>query len=159
MKITISKILLLKLLFVQLAISQVYNDGADITIQPDAFIHIEGDFTNQGGIINNNGAIEIAGNWINSVMTNPLNPGNGVVVFLGTQQTIGGDFNTLFNELELQNDQELLLNSTIGIENEINLANGTLELNRNILHLLNDDSEALVAVSYTHLTLPTICSV
>ncbi len=144
MKITITKVLLLKLLFVQLTYSQVYNDGADITIQPDAFIHIDGNFTNQGGLISNDGAIEISGDWINTVNSNPLNPGSGVVILQGTEQTIGGEFNTLFNELILQSDQETTLEATIGIEKEVDIAGGTLELNRNVLHILNADSEALV---------------
>jgi hypothetical protein len=123
--------------------AQLYNDGAEITIQTDAFVHVQGDFINQGGIIFNDGLIELGGNWFNTVMTNPLNPGSGEVDMVGTDQTIGGDFNTLFNFLSLRDAQNLSLDATAGVENEFNLNNGTLTLNRNTLHLLSPLSTAL----------------
>lgn len=123
--------------------AQLYNDGAEVTIQANAFMHLQGDFTNQGGTIFNDGLIELGGNWINTVVTNPLNPGSGDVDLVGTDQTIGGDFNTLFNFLALRDAQNVRLEATAGIENEFNLNNGTLNLNRNTLHLLSPMSTAL----------------
>lgn len=122
---------------------QLYNDGAEVTIQENAFIHIQGDFINQGGVIFNEGLIELGGDWINTVMTNPLNPGTGEVSLVGMDHNIGGDFNTLFNVLSFSEDQSLSLDRTIGILNEVNLANGTINLNRNILHILSPLNTAL----------------
>lgn len=145
------KIIYLSFLFQWLAvspiISQVYNDGAEITIQSGAFIHVQGDFTNQGGIIFNDGDIEIGGNWFNNVDTNPLDPGSGTVHLLGDDQLIGGDFNTLFYDLNFGGDQDVLLESTIGIQNSININDGTIELNGNTLHILNSSNDAVQVTS------------
>lgn len=123
---------------------QLYNDGAEITIQNDGLIHIEGNFTNQGGTIFNDGVIELKGDWINTVETNPLNPGSGLVEIIGSdQQTIGGGFNTLFYDLSIREDQEILLTRNIGIQNVVNLSDGIVHLNRNILHILNPSDLAL----------------
>ncbi len=123
---------------------QLYNDGAEVTIQDDALLYIEGNFINQGGTIFNSGLIEVGGDWENTVSTNPLNPGSGNVDLVGGDQVIGGDFNTLFNNLSLRDDQTITLNSTIGIQNTVSLANGTIDLNRNTLHILNSSRDALV---------------
>jgi hypothetical protein len=143
MKNNIIFILLLQLVLAAPTYSQLFNDGAEITIQENAFIHIQGDFTNQGGVIFNDGLIEIAGNWFNTVAANPLNPGSGTVELVGGNQNIGGDFNTLFNVLELRDDQTITLDRTIGIQELIDIANGRINLNTNTLHILNPSSDAI----------------
>ena len=136
---------ILQLTSLSISYGQFYNDGAEVTIQENAFIHIQGDFINQGGVIFNEGLIELGGNWINTVMENPLNPGTGEVSLVGMDHNIGGDFNTLFNILSISDDQNLTLDRTIGILNEVDFANGTINLNRNILHILSPDNTALLS--------------
>lgn len=123
--------------------AQVYNDGAMITIQEDALVHIQGDFTSQGGEISNSGLIEIGGDWENAAMTFPLTPGSGTVDFLGENQIIGGMSPTLFYDLNLLNQTQITLESNIGIGNNLQINEGTIFLNENILHLLNPLESAL----------------
>lgn len=125
------------------AYGQFYNDGALVTIQPDALVHIQGNFTNQGGEITNSGTIEVGGDWINTVMTPPLTPGSGLVTFLGDTQFVGGDFPTLFNDVNLENDAMVTLTSNVGILNDIQLGSSFIQLNESVLHLLNSDPSAL----------------
>lgn len=143
MKNIILIICILKLGYISSTYGQFYNDGAEVTIQENALVHIQGDFINQGGSIDNQGLIELGGDWINSVSSNPLIPGAGLVELVGDDQIIGGDFNTLFYNLNFFDNQSLSLQSTIGIQNGINLNNGYIELNSNILHILNSDNTAL----------------
>lgn len=123
--------------------AQFYNDGADVIVQDDALLHIQGDFINQGGLITNQGLIELGGDWLNTISDNPLMPGSGVVSLLGNFQTIGGGFNTLFYDLLLSDDQEVSLANSIGVQNVIDLSDGFLRLNGNILHLLSPSNTAL----------------
>ncbi len=145
MKNIIFKICIIQFVFVSQSIGQLFNDGAEITIQQDVLVHIQGDFTNQGGVIFNEGLIEIGGDWLNTVSTNPLNPGTGTVEMVGDVQTIGGGFNTLFNNVSLRENQAVILESTIGIGNSVNLNNGVIDLNTNTLHILNPANTALQA--------------
>lgn len=136
---------LLQVIFATSLSAQVFNDGAAVTIEEGALLHIDGNFTNQGGMISNDGLIEIGGNWSNTIMTNPLNPNNGEVLLVGTDQTFGGDFPTLFNDVNLQDNQRLTLSNTVGINNTIHLANGIVTLNENTLHLTSSATTALTA--------------
>ena len=119
------------------------NDGCNITVQEGALLHIQGDFTNQGGQIYNDGLVELRGNWLNTIASNPLGAGIGSISFLGTNQTIGGGFNTLFNSIAIDNNQTILLENSIGISNQLRLNGGYIRLNQNILHLLNPSRLAL----------------
>ncbi len=136
---------LLQVIFATSLCAQVFNDGAAVTIEEGALLHIDGNFTNQGGMISNDGLIEIGGNWSNTIMTNPLNPNNGEVLLVGADQTFGGDFPTLFNDVNLQDNQRLTLSNTVGINNTIHLANGIVTLNENTLHLTSSATTALTA--------------
>lgn len=46
--------------------AQLYNNGATITIQNNAYIMVTGNLTNASGTITNNGKIEVQGNFINA---------------------------------------------------------------------------------------------
>ena len=123
--------------------AQLVNDGCNITVQDGALLHVQGDFTNQGGLIFNQGLIELGGDWLNVVSGNPLGAGTGTISLLGMNQVIGGGFNTLFYTLNLNGNQRVRLDNTIGIERQFNLGGGSVELNGNVLHLLNPDRSAL----------------
>ena len=141
-KLILSTVFLL-LLFNSDVEGQLYNDGAMITIQSGALVHIQGNFTNQGGEIRNEGLIEIGGDWENSVMSFPMTPGSGVVRMVGTDQLVGRDFPTLFNDLVLDSNQNVSLTSNIGIGNLISLNDGIIVLDRNVLHLIKGTPDAL----------------
>ncbi len=143
MKFRLSLISLLILTLAHQATSQLVNDGCNITVQDGALLHIQGDFTNQGGQVHNDGLIELRGNWLNTVASNPLGMGSGSISLLGTNQTIGGGFNTLFNTLTIDNNQTVLLENTIGISDQLRLNGGYIRLNANILHILNSNHLAL----------------
>ena len=139
--------LLLSLFWAGLVTAQLYNNGCVITVQDDALLHVQGDYTSQGGTTNNDGLIEIGGNWINRVSNNPLGPGNGTISFVGDNQIIGGDFNTLFGTISLESAQRVQLGRTIGISNSIAIGSSVLDLNGNILHLVNPSQTALSATT------------
>lgn len=103
--------------------NEFYNDGAQITVESGAVIHVEGEVVNddQGantGRIFNDGIIQLEGNWSNNSSSNVFQGGDaGTVVFLGNNatQNIQGTNETFFNsvtinkpsgtrELELQLD-------------------------------------------------------
>lgn len=144
MKKIVFKLFLLQIVFINSLVGQWCNDGADVTIQENANVHLQGDFVIQGGAICNDGVLEVGGNWTNNAAVTALTPGRGQVIFVGTNQTVDGDFNTLFNDLVFRGEQHLTLNRNIGILNSIDLNNGFVELNQDILlHILNPQNSAL----------------
>lgn len=136
--------LIIQACFLSTIDAQVYNDGGMITIQENALVHIQGDFTSQAGVINNDGLIEIGGNWDNATMDFPLIPGAGTVSFFGEDQSIGGMSPTLFFDLSLSDSTSLDLNSNIGVGNVIDIGDAIISLNGNQLHLLSPDENALL---------------
>ena len=142
MKYTLTIMTVFILCFLEMN-AQFYNDGALVTIQSDALLHIQGDFINQGGEITNEGLIELGGDWVNTVMTPPLTPNAGTVSLQGNDQSIGGDFPTLFHNVTVNQAQNVTLTSSIGIGNSIELNDGIVTLDRNVLHLLSPEPEAL----------------
>lgn len=142
MKYTLTIMTVFILCFLEMN-AQFYNDGAMVIIQPDALLHIQGDFINQGGEITNEGLIELGGDWVNTVMTPPLTPNAGTVSLQGSNQSIGGDFPTLFHNVSVDQAQNITLTSSIGIGNSIELNDGIITLDRNVLHLLSPEPEAL----------------
>ena len=59
MKYTLTIMTVFILCFLEMN-AQFYNDGALVTIQPDALLDIQGDFINQGGEITNEGLIAVS---------------------------------------------------------------------------------------------------
>ena len=145
MKNIIISLVAMQFLLVGVSSAQLYNDGAIITILPDALLHVQGDFINQGGEITNGGRIEIGGNWENTVMSFPMTPGSGEVILVGADQTIGGDFPTLYHDLVVEGEQLVTLTATAGISNSVDLGSAVLNLNENVLHIISPEPGTLVS--------------
>lgn len=87
------------------------NNGAHIEIGTGTFLHIEGgasigNFTNQDagiftGIVENQGTMEITGNWTNLSASNVFNSSSGSVFLSGANQFIQGLTPTYFHNLTL----------------------------------------------------------
>lgn len=60
--------------------AQLYNDGATITIQNNAYVMVSGDLTNAGGVITNDGTIEVQGNFINAATYTTTTSGDSLVM-------------------------------------------------------------------------------
>jgi len=56
--------------------AQFVNNGATVTIQSGATLRVETDFTNMSGTINNNGTIEVSGNFTNNNLALLATTGN-----------------------------------------------------------------------------------
>jgi hypothetical protein len=87
------------------------NNGAHIEVTPGGFICISGgagtgNFQNQDdgistGIVENQGTIEVSGDWNNVSTANVFNSSSGTVRLTGANQAIQGTTSTFFNNLEL----------------------------------------------------------
>lgn len=132
-------------LFINQISAQLNNVGANITIQENALVHVEGDFSNFGGSIFNSGTLEVGGDWTNTVSANPLvNEEGGLVAFIGQDQSInGGQFGSVFGNVELRNNLILTLNTNIGIHDVLQLNNGIVDINDNLIHFTNSSPAAL----------------
>ena len=94
-------------MFCSSAKSQLYNNGATLTIQLDAYVMVTGDLKNISGTLTNDGKIEVLGNFINSgtytstasedslIMSgsgiDTLIPGSSVINYLTINKTTSSD--------------------------------------------------------------------
>jgi len=79
------------LIFTQHATSQLYNNGATITIQNNAYVMVTGDLKNVTGTITNDGKIEVQGNFINSgTYTSTANGDSIIMSGTGIDTLTGG---------------------------------------------------------------------
>lgn len=120
-----------------IAQNEFYNDGADVYVQAAGLIYVQGDVINddQGGNvgrIHNSGDVQLTGNWSNtSATSNVFDPlAIGTTTFLGTGavQTIGGTFDTYFNNLTI--------NKSGGATQEVRQLRNSLS--DGVLNLTND---------------------
>jgi len=125
------------------ASAQFVNDGAQVTVQPAATIHIQGDFIHQSGFIENGGTIELGKNWINNGMSNPLTDLEGVVDFVGTDQLITGNIESSFYELRLSGSGEKTLEQDLQVNEQLNLADADLILNEKKLTINNGTNTSI----------------
>ncbi|MBK8847670.1 MAG: T9SS type A sorting domain-containing protein [Bacteroidetes bacterium] len=114
-----------------------------ITINGDVLLN-----TNAG--INNNGTIDLKGEWENNSGNNCFGLSHGLVKLTGTNQMIGGTSPTLFNSLLLQGTGTVKLNQHalcgggyLNPAGVFNLGNQLLDLNSHTLTVTNPDGNAL----------------
>lgn len=99
------------------------NASTPVTVQGDVLI-------NTGGFINNNGVIDLNGNWTNNSAGNVFTSAfpNGTVILNGGAQNIGGTGFTIFNNLTLAGTGNKTLLQNIGVGGFAPLS-GVLALN------------------------------
>lgn len=137
----------------------LYNDGAGITVENGAVVYVEGGITNTtGGTIDNDGSIQLEGDWVNEVSNGLTSSGNtGNVTFLGSaQQSIGGTQTTAFHNLTIDNATGVLLSldASAGGTNGggvLDLTSGYLDLNTHTLTITNGTTAGITAAANTYI--------
>ncbi|MBK8518811.1 MAG: hypothetical protein IPL55_21765 [Saprospiraceae bacterium] len=81
--------------------AQFINNGATVTIQPGAVLRIETDFDNQAGTIDNQGVLEVQGNFNSVVGPGTTLSGNGKIKFFGTTNSNLSPGDDVLNKVEL----------------------------------------------------------
>jgi hypothetical protein len=131
------------------------NDNVNITITGSAQLTVQGDIQNQNGtLISNSGTIDLSGNWIHNAANNCFGISTGTVVLNGSNQSIGGNNSTTFNNLTLQGSGVKTLNQniTVGGGNTtpsglLNLSSFNLDLNSKTLTVSNPLTTAISRTS------------
>ncbi len=113
--------LILWALFLTMSVqAQFVNYGATITIQPGATLRIETSFENQAGTIDNQGTLEVLGNFTNAAGAGTTLSGNGTVKFIGDANS-----NVTTNGDALQNVEMAKTAQNITLQDPMTI-NGTL---------------------------------
>jgi hypothetical protein len=96
-------LVLLHVLFVCSVFAQLMtNNNVGITISSAAQLTVKGDIQNNSGTyINNDGTIDLSGDWTHNAANNCFQTSAGTVMLNGANQTIGGTSATAFNNLTL----------------------------------------------------------
>ena len=151
------KLILLIISFVLLIFSShqtnaqgLINDNAYIYLSNSSTVYINGStghYTNQNNGRITSGStdtIKLNGNWTNNAANVVLTSNNGVVSFIGSNQTIGGTNSTSFNSLYLSGSgtKTLNVNTTVGggyasPTGILNLTSLPLDLNSKTLTVTN----------------------
>jgi hypothetical protein len=100
--------------------AQFVNNAATITIQPGATLRVETSFENQAGTINNQGTLEVMGNFTNAAGAGTTLSGNGTVKFIGDANS-----NVITNGDALQNVEMAKTAQNITLQDPMTI-NGTL---------------------------------
>ena len=114
------------------------NNGARLVLTPGAYVYIDGgaavgNFTNQDagaftGTVENQGTIDVTGDWTNLSAANVFNASTGTVRLLGANQFIQGTASTYFNNLTLLGSGTKTLNIPTLTGGGFALPNGVLDL-------------------------------
>jgi hypothetical protein len=150
-KFTIYSLFILFFLFLfnssLLAQKGIINKGARIVVSTDARIVVSGEdyyFLNESesgedGIVDLDGLLFLEGPFYNNALAGECFVnfnGNGKVILNGNnQQVIGGSRGIRFENIEIVNTEDVLLNRNLRVENELFLNEGNLLLNGNSLYL------------------------
>lgn len=127
------------------------NNNVAITIQSGMQLTVKGDIKNQNAtVIDNNGIIDLSGNWQNDAATNCFGTSQGTVIINGTNQSISGTSATTFNNLLLQGSGTKTLLSNISCGGNyaspagvLDIGNVVLALNTNTVAVNNNSANAI----------------
>lgn len=141
----------------------LYNDGASVTVQMGANVYVEGGVhIANSGTIDNDGTIELEGDWTNDVAGGLNSSSTGTVHFLGTvQQSIGGTETTEFHNLTIDNAAGVVLNldvSSGGMAGSgiLDLSSGYLDLNMNTIGITNTAPGGIINSGGTYIISETV---
>jgi hypothetical protein len=126
-------------------------DNVLITAAPATQITVLGDVQNNANAaIDNNGIIDLTGNWTNNSGNNIFGTSTGTVTLNGSNQNIGGSSSTTFNNLTLSGSgiKTLLNNNTVGGSSGtpsgvLSVGNIVLDLNSQMLSVFNTQPAAV----------------
>ena len=123
----------------------IFNNGVEITIDSSTSFTVSGSFTaTNGGMVRNNGTLEISGDWSNNSSTGLFTDSTGHIAFIGgNAQYIGGLFPSNFKNLTINKSGGYVI-----LNNNNNTVTGSLELQNGYLILgaytLIIDSNAII---------------
>ncbi len=124
----------------------IFTNQADITLEPNAEIFVEGDFVNQeGGQLDNNGNIYVSGDWSNNSSSDLFSDNRGTVILNGSDQIIFGE-TTKFGVLDLSRGEgsvALFTDLLISSDGALAINDRLLSLNANKLEVNNPSSDAI----------------
>ena len=103
----------------------IYNNGVEITIDSSSALTVGGSFTaTNGGVIKNNGTLQISGDWNNNSSTGLFTDSSGHITFIGgNAQYIGGLYPSNFKNLTINKSGGYVI-----LNNNNNKVTGSLEL-------------------------------
>ena len=144
--------LFLNVVVITVSFSQTATTS-NVLISNTATVTVKGDFLDQAGtVIQNNGTIELTGNWTNNSGNSGFGSSAGIVVMNGGNQDIGGSSATIFNNLTLAGTgtKKLLTDSETGgaYANPAGIAdigNVMLDLNSHTLRVHNPVPTAITS--------------
>ncbi len=107
--------------------AQLYNNGATITIQNNAYIKVMGDLTNASGTITNDGKIEVQGNYLNSATyTSTGNEDSLIMSGTGTSiLTAGGSVINYLTINKTTSTDVVKLGGTATVNTKLDFLSGT----------------------------------
>ncbi|MBC7743484.1 MAG: gliding motility-associated C-terminal domain-containing protein [Flavobacterium sp.] len=145
MKKTLLLMLLLAGAYLQQVKSQVFNKGAKIGISDGGIFFIDGAFTNQSGIILNNGRLIVKTDWQNNdpSFTAFNKQSTGIVELSGAQQSIGGTFKTEFPSLSISGTAAKTLKINTDLNGTLSLNDQELKTDQYTLTVLNSSANAI----------------
>ena len=86
------------------------NNNVQLTVNTGVLLTVKGDVLNTTGTaIDNAGAIDLTGNWINNTGNTVFGTSAGTVIMNGVNQNIEGSNQTTFYNLDLYNGTKTLL--------------------------------------------------
>lgn len=108
------------------ALSQaLYNNGATIEVGSEATVYITGDLSNQSGLLNSNGQLEVKGNIVNDQIFNSFT-GGSLALTGSALQTISGSSPLLVKHLNINNSEGVALDNSVSIDGTLTFTNGRL---------------------------------
>jgi hypothetical protein len=148
-------LLLMHILFVCSVFAQLMtNNNVGITINSTAQVTVKGSIENNSGTyINNDGIIDLSGDWTHNAANDCFQTSAGTVILNGGNQRIGGSSSTAFNNLTLLGNGTKTLDQDISTGGQYSspigvIDVGALPLNLNG-HTLTITNQTGTAVDYS----------
>lgn len=137
--------IILNLIFLISTFGQITIKNATIT--SDAVITINGDIVSEtGSTIENNGTLQIKGDFINNCSSSLFGTSQGNVELTGATQNFGGTAPTIFHNVNINTSSlKLLHNITFDNTGVLDVNNGKIDLNSKILALTNSAPSAITS--------------
>ena len=158
MKIVLPLISIIFLSANLIAQTGIINDGSVINIGTNAVVYIDGnsdgDFTNKTSGANDgkiilDGTIIIEGDWNNNATSDSVLidvDENGLVKFIGSSaQTIGGTNPTYYENLTIDNSNNITINENIIIKKTLTLTDGLITTGSDTVIIENTDIGAIAS--------------
>lgn len=126
------------------------HENVMLTILPGTTLSVKGDvLNNTGTTIENNGSIDLTGDWINNSGNVVFGASAGAVILNGVNQSIAGTDPTRFYTLDLFNGiKTMQVDATMGgvgfpLAGNLNCNNAVLDLNSHTLTINNSGANAI----------------